>query len=72
MSHCKTEHLVLVLYVQKNFTATSKTVYIYVFSLFLSELTVVKMITFLFWETTTETLFEIDLQCQFGWLYKTE
>ena len=43
MSHYKTEHLLLVLYIQKNFTTTSKTVYIYVFCLFLSELIVVKI-----------------------------
>ena len=33
MSHCKFEHLVLVLYIQKNFNTISKTVYIYVFCL---------------------------------------
>ena len=43
MSHCKIEHLLLVLYIQKNFTTTSKTVYIYVVCLFLSELIVVKI-----------------------------
>ena len=43
MSHCKIEHLVLVLYIQKNFTTTSKTVNIYVFCLFFSELIVVKI-----------------------------
>ena len=31
MSHCKIEHLILVLYIQKNFSTTSKTVYMYVF-----------------------------------------
>ena len=41
MSHCKLEHLVLVSYIQKNFNTTSKTVCIYVFCLFLSELIVV-------------------------------
>ena len=30
MSHCKIEHLILVLYIQKNFRTTSKTVYMYV------------------------------------------
>ena len=43
MSHCKIEHLLLVLYVQKNFTTTSKAVYIYAFGLFVSELIVVKI-----------------------------
>ena len=43
MSHCKIEHLLLVLYIQKNFTTTSKTVYIYAFCLFLSKLVVVKI-----------------------------
>ena len=44
MSLCKIEHLLLVLYnIQKKFTSTSKTVYIYVFCLFLSELIVVKV-----------------------------
>ena len=43
MSHCKIEHLVLVLYIQKNFKTTSKTLYIYVFCLFFSELIVVKI-----------------------------
>ena len=42
MSHCKIENLVLVLYIQKNFNTTSKTVYIYVF-FFFSVLTVVKI-----------------------------
>ena len=31
MSHCKIEHLILVLYIQKNFSTASKTVYMYVF-----------------------------------------
>ena len=43
MSHCKIESLLLVLYIQKNFTTASKTVYIYVFCSFLSELIVVKI-----------------------------
>ena len=43
MSHCKIEHLLLVLYIQKNSTTTSKTVYIYIFCLFLSELIEVKI-----------------------------
>ena len=34
MSHCKIEHLLLVFYIQKNFTTASKTVYIYVFVCF--------------------------------------
>ena len=34
MSHCKIKHSLLILYIQKNFNTTSKTVYIYVFSLF--------------------------------------
>ena len=44
MSHCKIEHSLLILYIQKNFNITSKTVYIYIFSLFFfSELIVVKI-----------------------------
>ena len=43
MSHCKIEHLLLVLYNQKNFSTISKTVYIYVFCLFFSESIVVKI-----------------------------
>ena len=35
MGHCKIEHSLLVLYIQKNFTITSKTIYIYVFCFFL-------------------------------------
>ena len=34
MSHCKIEHSLLALYIQKNFNTTSNTVYIYVFCLF--------------------------------------
>ena len=34
MSHCKIVHAGLVLYIQKNFASTFKTVYIYVFCLF--------------------------------------
>ena len=34
LSHCKIEHSLLVLYIQKNFSTTSKTVHIYVFCLF--------------------------------------
>ena len=34
ISHCKFEHSLLVLNIQKNFSPTSKTVYIYVFRLF--------------------------------------
>ena len=40
MSHCKIVHLVLVLHIQKNFTLTSKTVYIYVFCFFVSQIKV--------------------------------
>ena len=43
MSYSKIEHLLLVLYIQKNLTKTSKTVGIYCFCLFLSELIVVKI-----------------------------
>ena len=43
MSHYKIEHSLLILYIQKNFNTTSKTVYIYVFSLFFSELIVVNI-----------------------------
>ena len=40
ISRCKIEHSFLVLYIQKNFSATFKTAYMYVF---FSELTVVKI-----------------------------
>ena len=43
MSHCKSEHSLLVLYIQKNFSTTSKTVYIYLCFLFFSESKVVKI-----------------------------
>ena len=43
MSHCKIEHQLLILYIQKNFTTTSKNVYIYVFYLFFLELILVKI-----------------------------
>ena len=42
MSYYKIEHSLLILYIQKNFN-TSKTVYIYVFSMFFSELIVVNI-----------------------------
>ena len=41
--HCKIEHSLLVLYIQKNFSTSSKTVRMYVFCLFFSELIVVKI-----------------------------
>ena len=66
ISHYKIEHSLLVVYIQKNFNTTSKTVYIYVFSLCFSKLIVVK-IDHMCGETTTETLFELDLQYLF-WL----
>ena len=34
MSYCKIEHSLLVLYIQKNFSTTSETVYVYAFCLF--------------------------------------
>ena len=43
MSHCKIEHSLLVLNIQKNFNTTSKTAYIYVFCLFFSESIIVKI-----------------------------
>ena len=43
MSHGKIDYLLFVLSIQKNFTKTFKTVYIYVFCLFLSELIVIKI-----------------------------
>ena len=67
MSHCKIEHLLLVLYMQKNFPTTSKTVYIYVVCLFLSKLIVLKIDYVSVLETTTKTLFDLDLQYLF-WL----
>ena len=59
MSYCKIEHSLLVLYNRKNFSTTSKTVYMYVFLfVFFSELIVVNhsylsSITVISWETTT-------------------
>ena len=67
MSRCKIEHSLLVLYIQKNFSTTSKTVYMYVFCLFFSELIVVKIYHVYELGTTTETLFELDVQYLF-WL----
>ena len=44
MSHCKIEHSLLILYIQKNFSKTFRTVYMYVFSFFFfSELIVVNI-----------------------------
>ena len=43
MSHCKIEHSLSVLYIQKNFSTISKSVYIYVFACFFSESIVVKI-----------------------------
>ena len=40
---CKSEHSLLVLYIQKNFSTISKTLCIYVFCLFFSESIVVKI-----------------------------
>ena len=66
ISHSKIKHSLLVLNIQKNFSTTPKTVYIYVFCLFFSKLIVVK-IDHMCGKTTTKALFELDLQYLF-WL----
>ena len=70
MSHSKIVHLILVIYIQQNFTSTSKTVHIYVFCLFVSEI-VVKIYHVFILGKYVRNFVRVRPIC-FGWLCKTE